>query len=230
MSALLTYLYTEGMRPFFAQLDALQRQLVEMATLVKRSIHSSILCLTERNPDFADQVIRDEELVNRSEIAVDDMAIRLVSLNQPVASDMRFLIAALKINTDLERMGDLSVNTARRARALIGAPPLDPAVPIPALSALVEDMVERSINAFAHKDAELARGVLLADDEVDQLRSRIYEDLAAAMEAEPRLVRCGLEHMFIARNLERTADHATNIAEDVIFLAQGIDVRHHNET
>ena len=217
------------MRHFFEELDSLRAELVDMAALVKSSIHKSVLCLTERNPGIAEQVIRDESRVNRAEIAVDEFVIRLVSLNQPVASDMRLLIAALKINTDLERMGDLAVNSARRALELIQSPPLDPPVPIPILSDLVENMVERSLSAFAENNAEAAKSVLSADDEVDRLRNHIYEDLARRMETQPGMVRRSLGYMFIARNLERIADHSTNIAEDVIFLVRGVDVRHHNE-
>ena len=217
------------MRHFFEELDNLRSQLGDMAALVKSSIHKSVLCLTDRNPDFADEVIRDEALINRAEISIDDLVVRLTSLYQPVASDMRLLIAALKINTDLERMGDLAMNSSRRALMLLATPPLDPLVPIPALSGLVQNMVDRSIQAFVENDADAARSVLLADDEVDLLRNEIYEDLSRRMEAQSGLVRRALGYMFIARNLERIADHATNISEDVIFLVRGVDVRHHSE-
>ncbi len=217
------------MRHFFSELDKLEHELVEMAGMVKHSIHQSVRCLVEGVADYADQVLRDEALINRSEIAIDDLAIRLVTLNQPVASDMRLLVAALKINTDLERMGDLAVNIARRALPLIEQPPLDPPLPIPGMSELVEDMVERSITAFRNRDADLAREVLTADDNVDHVRTDIYEDLTGRMQNHPDIVRPALGYMFIARNLERIADHATNIAEDIIFMVKGIDVRHHNE-
>lgn len=216
------------MRRFFSELDRLEHELVEMAALVRSSIHRSVACLIEHNPDFADQVARDEALINQAEIAIDDMAIKLVTLHQPVASDMRLLIAALKINTDLERMGDLAVKLVRRSVSLIEMQTLED-VPIPQISELVENMVERAILAFTTRDAELARSVMQADDEVDRIRNEIYEDLSKRMEDNPRIVRRALAYMFIARNLERMADHATNIAEDVIFLVKGIDVRHHNE-
>lgn len=218
------------MRHFFSELEKLEQELVGMAGAVKSSVHRSVACLVERNADYADQVLRDEAIINRSEIAIDDLAIRLVTLNQPVASDLRLLVAALKINTDLERMGDLAVNIARRALPLISSPPLEPALPVPTISELVENMVERSIQAFTNRDAGLARQVLTADDEVDRIRNDIYEDLADRMERQPGVVRRALGYMFITRNLERIADHATNIAEDIIFMIQGIDVRHHNES
>lgn len=218
-----------AMRHFFTELDRLQSEIIQMGALVRSNVRRSICCLTERNSDFADQVFRDESLINTSEIAIDELAIRLVTLNQPVASDMRLIIAALKVNTDLERMGDLAVNIAKKAISLIEAPPLNPLVPIPQISKLVEDMVERCITAFTERDEEMARTVLTSDDQVDRLRNEIYEDLSARMEDNPKLVRRALGHVFVARNLERIADHATNIAEDVIFMVKGIDVRHHNE-
>jgi phosphate transport system protein len=217
------------MRHFFEELDSLRAQLNDMAELVKSSIHKGVLCLTERNPDFADQVMRNESMINRAEIAIDDLAVRLVSLNQPVASDMRLLIAALKINTDLERMGDLATNIARRAVTLSQLQPLDPPVPIPTLSALVESMVDCCIAAFNENDSDAAKKVLQADDQVDALRNKIYSDLSQRMESQPSLVRRGFEYVFISRSLERIADHATNIAEDVIFLVNGTDVRHRGE-
>jgi phosphate transport system protein len=175
-------------------------------------------------------VIRDEALINQLEIRIDDLATRLVALNQPVATDMRLIVAALKINTDLERMGDLAVSTVQRALPLIGLPRIEPAVPIADMALKVEGMVEKSISAFVGRDAELAREVLAADDEVDQMRNVIYDELTGRMEADGSVVRRALAYLFVARNLERIADHSTNIAEDVIFVVRGIDVRHRRET
>ena len=216
------------MRHFFSELEQLEREIVEMGRLVKANVQRSVRCLTEGNADLADQVVRQEALINHAEVTIDDLATRLVSLNQPVASDMRLLIAALKITTDLERMGDLAVSTAQRALTLIDKPPL--AVPIPAMSELVQTMVEKCMTAFANKDAALARAVLVSDDEVDFLRNRIFDELTQKMEEDASVVRTGLAYLFIARNLERIADHATNIAEDVVFLVKGIDVRHRRES
>jgi phosphate transport system protein len=217
------------MRRFFSELDKLQHEVVEMAGIVRNSIRRSVRCLTERNPDFADQVFRDEALVNQAEIAVDDLATKLVSLDAPVASDMRLIIAVLKINTDLERMGDLAVNLAKRSLTLLEAPPLAPPLPVEEMSQLVENMVDRCMTAFTNRDDTLARTVLTSDDQVDSIRNEIYDDLSQRMENQQLTVRHGLGYMFVARNLERIADHATNIAEDVIFLVKGIDVRHHSE-
>ena len=216
------------MRHFFSELEQLEREIVEMGRLVKANVQRSVRCLTEGNADLADQVVRQEALINQAEVTIDDLATRLVSLNQPVASDMRLLIAALKITTDLERMGDLAVSTAQRALTLIDKPPLS--VPIPAMSELVQTMLEKCMTAFANKDAALARAVLVSDDEVDFLRNRIFDELTQKMEEDASVVRTGLAYLFIARNLERIADHATNIAEDVVFLVKGIDVRHRRES
>ncbi len=218
------------MRHFFEDLNRLEQLLLEMAGLVESSVHRSVQCLTEQNEIYANQVIRDEALINQLEIRIDDLATSLVALNQPVASDMRLIVAALKINTDLERMGDLAVSTVQRALPLIELDRLQPEVPIAAMASRVEEMVEKSISAFVGRDAELAREVLSEDDQVDRMRNEIYEDLTARMEADSSVVRRALGHLFVARNLERIADHATNIAEDVIFVARGIDVRHRRES
>ena len=217
------------MRHFFEDLNRLEQLLLEMAGLVESSVHRSVQCLTEQNEIYANQVIRDEALINQLEIRIDDLATSLVALNQPVASDMRLIVAALKINTDLERMGDLAISTVQRALPLIELQPLQPEVQIAAMASRVEEMVEKSISAFVGRDADLAREVLAEDDQVDRMRNEIYEDLTARMESDTSVVRRALGHLFVARNLERIADHATNIAEDVIFVARGIDVRHRRE-
>ena len=200
-----------------------------MGELVRSSVDRCVRSLTERKPELADAVIRDEVQVNRTEIEIDEIATELFARNQPVAVDMRRLVAALKINTDLERMGDLSVNIARHVRFLLAQPVQDFDVSIPEMSGLVQHMVASSLHAFVKRDAALARTVLAADDEVDRLRSKIYEERVRNIEAGSDRVRIDLEYVFIARNLERIGDHSTNIAEDVIFLVEAVDVRHGKE-
>ena len=163
------------------------------------------------------------------EIEVDDFAVGLMALYQPMARDLRFLTAAIKINSDLERMGDLAVNIVERALSLIYQPPVKPLIDIPQMAKLVESMVRRSLDSFVKRDSELARAVLLSDDAVDELRDAIYHELIDFMERDSRTVSRAVDLMFVARNLERIADHATNIAEDVLYLVQGVDVRHHAE-
>ena len=139
----------------------------------------------------------------------------------------RFLTAAIKINNDLERMGDLAVNIVERALALMQQPTVKPLIDIPHMGKLVESMVRKSLDAFVRKDSDLARNVLASDDAVDDLRDTIYQELIRTMQEEPNNTPQCVNLMFVARNLERIADHATNIAEDVLFLVQGVDVRHH---
>ena len=164
------------------------------------------------------------------EIEIDDLATRLLALQQPMATDLRLLTSAIKINNDLERMGDLAVNIVERALSLINEPLIKPLIDIPAMATRVQSMIRKSLDAFVKRDAELARTVLVSDDAVDELRDAIYEELITYMERDPKTVRQGINLMFVARNLERLADHATNIAEDVLFLVEGVDVRHHAET
>jgi phosphate transport system protein len=146
-----------------------------------------------------------------------------------MATDLRLLTSAIKINNDLERMGDLAVNIVERALSLINEPLIKPLIDIPAMSTRVQSMIRKSLDAFVKRDAELARTVLVSDDAVDELRDSIYEELISYMERDPKTIRQGINLMFVARNLERLADHATNIAEDVLFLVEGVDVRHHAE-
>jgi len=215
------------MRHFAVELEELNHALLEMGALVESSIHCSVQALVDRDLRVAQRVIEDERKINSMELDIDARVTRLLALNQPVARDLRLLVMALKINTDLERMGDLAVNIAERALSLIRLPPFKPLVDTPRLAALVEDMLHRSLDAFVQRDAEMAAAVLPADDDVDTLRNRIYDELKDIMQQNPGVVTPAVDLMFVARNLERIANHATNIAEDVIYLVRGVDVRHH---
>jgi phosphate transport system protein len=211
------------------ELEALKNRLLEMGGLVESAIYRSIAAVVEGNTEQAQEVLRNEARINQMEIEIDDLATRLLATQQPMAGDLRFLTAAIKINNDLERMGDLAVNIVERALALRRAPAARPDIDIPQMARLTESMIGKSLDAFVRSDAELARSVLLSDDTVDDLRDSIYEELINFMRQTPDHVRPGVNLMFVARNLERLADHATNIAEDVLFLVQGVDVRHHAE-
>lgn len=214
------------MRHFAVELEELNEALLAMGAMVESSIHCSVQALVERDERLARRVIEDERRVNQMELDIDARVTRLLALNQPVARDLRLLIIALKINTDLERMGDLAANIAERAIALISIPAVKPLVDTPRMASLVEDMLHRSLDAFVRRDADLAAKVLPADDEVDALRDGIYTELVSIMQTDPAIVKPAINLMFVARNLERIADHTTNIAEDVIFLVRGVDVRH----
>ena len=217
------------MRHFDQQLDELRKRLLEMSGLVESGIYRSILSLTEKDEQQAMLALQNESRINQMEIEIDDLATGLLALEAPVASDLRFITAAIKINNDLERMGDHAVNIAERSLNLIHEPLVKPLVDIPQMANLVESMVRKALDAFVKRDPDLARDVLLSDDAVDQMRDSIYRELTSFMEKDPSSIRQGLDLLFVARNLERIADHSTNIAEDVVFLVEGIDVRHHAE-
>jgi phosphate transport system protein len=215
------------LRHFSVELNELHEKVLQMGGHVESAIHRSVRALVERDPEQAGQVLRDESRINQMEIEIDNLTTRLLALRQPMAKDLRFLTAAMKINTDLERMGDLAVNIAQRALSLTAQPPVKALIDIPKMAQLVESMLLRSLDAFVKGDAEIAHSVLLADDEVDALRDSVYQELVSYMQKDPTTVPAAVDLIFVARNLERIADHATNIAEDVVFLVKGVDVRHH---
>ncbi len=218
------------MRHFIEELDDLQAELLAMAGLVEQGVHEGVLSVTGRDPERARRVLMNEARINQMEIRIDEMVTRLLALNQPMARDLRFLTAAIKINNDLERMGDLAVNIVERALSLARQEPVNPEIDMPRMGRLVESMVRSSLDAFVRRDTHLARTVLAADDAVDDQRNIICKELVAFMERNPATISRALDLLLVARSLERIADHATNIAEDVLFLVQGIDVRHHSET
>ena len=214
---------------FREELDELQNKLLEMAGLVESAIHRSVCALVDRDEQQAKEVLWKEAQINQKDIEIDELATRLLALYQPMARDMRFLTAAIKINGDLERMGDLAVNITERALSLMNEPPVKPLIDIPRMASLAENMVRKSLDALVKRDEALARSVLTSDDEVDILRDAVYQELINFMQEESTTVPRAVDLMFIAHDLERIADHATNIAEDVLFLVKGIDVRHHAE-
>jgi phosphate transport system protein len=217
------------LRHFVEELDQLKTKLLEMSSLVESAIQRSISAVTQKDRTAADEVFRNETRINAIEVEIDEFAINLLALHQPMAADLRLIVAALKINTDLERMGDLSVNIAQRAMSLMEEPVIKPMIDIPHIAGLVQSMVRKSLDAFVTRDADLARSVLASDDAVDSLRTASYHELVSFMERDPENIKAALDLLAITRNLERLADHSTNIAEDVLFLVKGIDVRHHAE-
>jgi len=211
------------------ELDELNDWLLEMSALVEDSIARSVNAVVNRDNEAALTVFHNEARINKLEIQIDNIAIRLLALQQPVAVDLRFVTMSIKINNNLERMGDIAVNIAECALSLLGMPPLKPQIDIPYMAKLAQDMIRNSIDAFVRKDTDLARAVLRSDDAVDTLRDKMYAEIVKFMEEDPSRVHPGVDHLFIARGLERLADHATNIAEDVLFFVQGVDVRHNAE-
>ncbi len=218
------------MRHFAIELEELKTKLLQMGGMVEAAVHRSVRAVVERDNALAQKVREGEGAINTMEMEIDELATKLLVLQQPVARDLRFLTSVLKINTDLERMGDLANNLASRAQSLSKLPPLRLDIDIPHMSSLVESMLLKSLDAFLRADADLAQEVLMSDDEVDRIRGEAYGEIVAHMQTNPSDVQAGVEMIFVVRNLERIGDHATNMAEDVIYMAKGVDVRHHAKT
>lgn len=214
------------MRRFEEEFDYLNHALLEMGAMVAQSVHRGVLALVERSEDDAYKVMRDETVIDECDIRIDAMAASLIALEQPVAGDMRLVVAAIKISTDLERMGDLAVNIAARALSLMRQHELGTPVDITGIANVVESMVLRSLDAFVRRDAALAQEVLTSDGSVDAMRNGIQGHVVEIMKRDADSIERALDYLIIARSLERIADHAKNIAEGVIFLVEGVDVRH----
>jgi phosphate transport system protein len=214
------------LRPFEEEFQSLSDTLQEMGALVAHSVQRSVLSLVEKNEDYAHQVIRDESRVDQMEIQIDEKVTSLIVREQPVARDMRLVVSAIKISTDLERMGDLAVHIAERSLSLMAQAALPENVNFGEIANLVESMVLGSLDAFVKRDPQSARGILESDNAVDKARNTIQHQLMDLMQRDTTTIGRALDYLIVARSLERIADHATNIAEDVIFLAQGVDVRH----
>ena len=217
------------MRHFQEQLKSLEADLLKMAATVELSISNCVTALIDRNEQQAQSVLDREAVVNQLEIQVDAAATRALALYQPMAGDLRLVTAAMKINTDLERMGDLATNVAERALSLIHRPPVRIPIHITRMASLAQAMVRDSVQAFVHRDARQARQILISDDAVDQSCDALLTEQIELMRTNPAMIAQGVDLVLVANDLERIADHATNIAESVIFVVQGVDIRHHSE-
>ncbi|GAB1402663.1 phosphate signaling complex protein PhoU [Elusimicrobiota bacterium] len=220
------------MRHFDMEMTELKKKLVDMASLVQQMIKISIEVVVKRDKELSKEVFAIEREVNLDEIVVDDTCLKLIALNQPVGSDLRFITSAMRINSDLERMGDEAVNICETGLELLEYPELKPLIDIPKMVVLVSEMVKESIESFNLSDTELAQKVLAKDDAVDELKRIILKDLIEYMvETNDRstVVRA-MNLVSIAKRLERLGDHATNICEDVIFMVHGKDIRHNNRS
>jgi len=214
---------------FEEELQALKNRLLSMGALVEERVHSAVHALIERRLDAAERIIASDQDVNDLQIEIDERCLRLLALQQPMASDLRLITAAMKINADLERIGDQAVNIGEQAVRVLAHPPLKPLIDLPRMAEIAEKMTRESLDAFVRKDANLARAILARDDEVDQLKDQVFRVLLTYMMADPGTIERALGLILISRHLERIADHATNIAEDVIFVVEAKDVRHHHE-
>jgi phosphate transport system protein len=211
---------------FAEGLEQLRNKLLEMSALVESGMLRSIHAVVQKDSGAAEQVFRIEARINATELEIDSLAVELIALHQPMARNLRFIVATLKINTDLERMGDLSVNIAQSALALIETPTNLSVVDIPYFAGLVQTMVRKSVDAFVGSDMDLARDVMASDQAVDDFRTACYRQLTALMQKDRASIRPVLSLLNVIRAFERLADHATNIAEDVMFYVNGVDVRH----
>jgi len=216
-------------RHFQEELETLKERLLAMGGLAEERVRLSVRGVAERNPADIQLVLAGDEPVNDLHIEVDARCFKLLALHQPMAADLRAIVAAVKINTDLERVGDLAVNIAEAGKRYLHHAPVKPLIDIPRMAEISEKMVRDALDAFVKRDALLARDVLRRDDEVDELKDQVFRELLTYMMADPGTIQRALALILISRNLERIADHATNIAEDVIFIAEAKDVRHHAE-
>ncbi|HAV43349.1 TPA: phosphate transport system regulatory protein PhoU [bacterium] len=213
-------------RHFDEELRELEEQLLRMGALVGEMISLSIKALAQRETGLITVVREKEDEVNRLHIKIDELCLRLLALRQPLAVDLRFITAGLRINSDLERMGDLAVNITDATRPLLEEPPLKPLIDIPRMSEMAANMAKESLNSFLKRDTKLAKAILNQDNEVDYLKDQIFREFLTYMMQDSSTIKRALELILISRHLERIADHACNIAEDVIFMVMGKDIRH----
>jgi phosphate transport system protein len=211
---------------FGTELRSLKEQILTMGRLVDEHVGEAVRALLEHDRDLAGRVIEADRAVNQMELAIDEQCIRILALYQPAASDLRFIAAALKIVTDLERIGDLAVNMAERVQLLAGQVSLPAVRELPAVATDARKMLEDVLDAFVAGDTAKARSVMHADPAIDARTSHLIADVQTGMEQDPQAIARGVATIFFAKHLERMADHATNIAEMVVYLVQGQDVRH----
>jgi len=213
-------------RNYERDLQELKETLLFLGGTAEEMISQAIRSLLNRDAALARKVIESDPTVDSAELEVDHLCLNLLALRQPAASDLRFITTALKIVTDLERIGDLAVNIAERSVELAAEPPLKPYIDVPRMASAVSAMVRQALDAFVNRDPDQARAVLGQDAAVDQLNVQLFRELLTYMIEEPKNVSRALRITFIAKYLERIGDHATNIAQMVIFMCEGRDVRH----
>jgi phosphate transport system protein len=217
----------KGFRHFQEELDTLKERLLTMGGLAEERVREAVRGLMERDHAALDGVLAGDEPINDLHMEVDDRCFKLLALHQPMAADLRVIVAALKINTDLERVGDLAVNIGEAGKRYLQHAPVKPLIDIPRMGELAQRMLRDSLDAFVRRDMPLADAVLIADDTLDALKTQIFRELLTYMLQAPETIEPALDLILISRHLERIGDHATNVAEDVIFILSARDVRHH---
>jgi phosphate transport system protein len=213
-------------RHFEKDLEELKERLLWMGSLTERAVRQSVKAVLESDESLGKAVLGDEDAINELQIEIDERVVQLLALQQLMATDLRFVLAVSRINNDLERIADQAVNIAQSALRIVRHPRVKPYVDLPRMGTLAESMVRDALNALVERNVELARSVLSRDDQVDGLRDQIFRELLTYMMENSAVVFPAFELILVAKNLERVGDHATNIAEDVIYIVAGRDVRH----
>lgn len=211
---------------FDDELNALKQKVLKLGLMVEDAIRDSVKSLVDRDSNLAQKIIKKDHLINALDVEIDEECVRLIALRQPMARDLRFITTTMKITTDLERMGDLAVNIAERAIELNEVPLLKPFKNIPKIAEITQGMVKDSLDAFVTGCSRLPYEVLKKDDEVDALTVKNFEELSALMIQDPKIIPLAIKRTFVAKYLERIADHATNIAEMTIYMCKGKIIRH----
>ena len=212
---------------FHEELDALKGRLLEMGGLAEERVRAAVQGLVLRDGALFDKILIGDEPINQLHVEIDDRCFRLLALHQPMATDLRAIVAAVKINTDLERVGDLAVNIAEAGKRYITHPPVKQLIDIPKMGDLAQTMLRDALDAFVKRDTALAQKVLNEDDRLDGLKTQVFRDLLGYMLKDQSTVEPAIDLILVSRHLERIGDHATNVAEDVIFMVSALDVRHH---
>ena len=212
---------------FQEELEQLKTRLLEMGGLAEDRVRSALDGLVERDSQLVDRVLGGDVPINQLHIEIDSRCFKLLALHQPMAVDLRAIVSAVKINTDLERVGDLAVNIAEAARRYAQHPPVKKLIDIPQMARIAQSMLRDALDAFVRRDTDLAQEVLNEDDKLDALKTQIFRELLTYMLQDTATIEPALDLILISRHLERIGDHATNVAEDVIFIVSAKDVRHH---
>ena len=212
---------------FQQELSQLKAELLQMAGLAERAIRNAIKALVERDTSLAERTIREDAQINNLELSIDDRCLKLLALHQPLATDLRFITSAMRINVELERIGDLAVNISERVISLNQEPQIKPYIDIPRMAEITQGMVRDVLDAFVKGDPQLARSVCQRDDEVDALNNQVFRELLTYMMGDSKTIARAVHLIIVSRCLERIADHATNIAEGVIFMTQAKVIKHH---
>src|SRR5512139_520776 len=208
------------------QLAGVREMVLRMGGLAEQMTRRVIQALVQRDRSLLPDVLAMESQVNQLHVEIDEACLELIALRQPAAADLRFIAAAMKIIVDMERIGDQAINITERAESLLSVPPLKPLIDIPRMADIAHGMLKDSLDAYVNGDDELAYRTIQRDDEVDQLKDQVFRELLTFMMADPTTIPRAMDLILVSRHIERIADHATNICEDVIFMVKGKDIRH----